>query len=268
MKAQQQKLLYLKSSDTQIHPVNIRQRLKDKFLTYCCEALGLGLFMFSAGFFDAMLEYPGLPVRQHLPSALLRRGLVGSAMGLTALYILSSSFGKRSGAHINPSVTWVQYRLGTIDAIDSLFYIIFQFVGGSIGMYLIYILMPHSISHPDINYIVTKPLNEGIALAFILEFFISFLLMGGVLYTNSTKQLSKYTASLVAFLIALFITFEAPYSGMSMNPARTFASAIVANEWNSFWLYCIAPPLGMWCAELFVRKLLHKKLANVSLHND
>jgi len=162
----------------------------------------------------------------------------------------------------------VQYRLGNIDAIDSLFYIIFQFVGGSIGMYLTYILMPHSISHPAINYIVTRPLNGGVALAFILEFIISFLLMAGVLYTNSTKQLSKYTASLVAFLIALFITLEAPYSGMSMNPARTFASAIVANEWNSFWLYCIAPPLGMWCAELFVRKVLHKKLANVTMHNE
>lgn len=128
--------------------------------------------------------------------------------------------------------------------------------------------MPHSISHPAINYIVTKPLDGGVALAFILEFIISFLLMAGVLYTNSTKKLSKYTASLVGLLIALFITFEAPYSGTSMNPARTFASAIVANEWNSFWLYCIAPPLGMWCAEVFVRKVLHKKLGNVTMHND
>lgn len=268
MKAPQKKFLYGQSNTTLTHFLRIWQRLKDKFLIYCCEALGLGLFLFSAGFFDAIIEYPGLPVRQHLPSALLRRGLVGLAMGLTALYILNSSFGKKSGAHINPSVTWVQYRLGNIDAVDSLFYVLFQFIGGSIGLYLIYIIMPHIISHPAINYIVTKPSDGGVALAFMLEFIISFLLMAGVLYTNSTKQLSKYTASLVAFLIALFITFEAPYSGMSMNPARTFASAIVANEWNSFWLYCIAPPLGMWCAEFFVRKVLHKKLENVSLHND
>jgi glycerol uptake facilitator-like aquaporin len=53
-----------------------------------------------------------------------------------------------------------------------------------------------------------------------------------------------------------------------MNPARTFASAIVANQWKCFWLYCIAPPLGMLAAELFVLKILHKDLKQVTLHND
>jgi aquaporin Z len=92
--------------------------------------------------------------------------------------------------------------------------------------------------------------------------------MTTVLYTNSTKKLSRHTASFVALLIAVFITFEAPYSGMSMNPARTFASAIIAAQWKSFWLYCIAPPLGMLMAELFVLKILHKDLKHVTLHND
>ena len=80
--------------------------------------------------------------------------------------------------------------------------------------------------------------------------------------------MSGYTAYFVALLIAIFITFEAPYSGMSMNPARTFASAIVANQWNSFWLYCVAPPVGMVVAELFVLKVLRKHLKRVTLHND
>lgn len=241
---------------------------KKNFVLYCYEALGLGIFMFCAGLADVIIDHPAMPIHNHIHSGLVRRFLVGLLMGLTALYILNSPFGKKSGAHINPSVTIVQYRLGNITAINAIFYILFQFIGGSIGMYLIYLVIPQYIKFPSINYIVTQPSDEGVAIALILEFIISFILMLTVLYTNTNKKLSMRTAYFVAALITLFITFEAPYSGMSMNPARTFASAIVSGEWKSFWLYCIAPPLGMICGELFVKKILKKNPENVSLHND
>ena len=54
--------------------------------------------------------------------------------------------------------------------------------------------------------------------------------------------------------VALFIAFEAPLSGMSMNPARTVASALSAHHWMSAWVYFVAPFLGMLAAaEVFVR---------------
>ena len=242
--------------------------LTNKFILYSCEAVGLGIFMFSATLFDVLIDHPDLYIHSLIPSQLIRRALIGVFMGLTALFILTSSFGKRSGAHINPSVTLIQYRLGNIGWVDASWYVVFQFLGGGIGMYIIYLLMPHLVMHPNINYIVTRPSEAGVGIAFVLEFIISFILMTTVLYTNASKRLSKYTAYFVAFLIALFITFEAPYSGMSMNPARTFASAIVANQWPAFWMYCIAPPLGMVAAEWFVLKVLHKELKDVTLHND
>lgn len=216
---------------------------------YLDEALGLGLFMFSAGFFDALVEYPGLPIRHAIASALLRRFLVGLAMGLTALYIFTSRFGKQSGAYINPAVTIIRYQLGDINKTDGFFYIVFQFLGGSLGMWLVYLLFPAWMQHPAINYIVTMPGKAGPAVAFMLEFLVSFLLIATVLLLESKKEVSKLTPYIVAVLITLFITFEAPYSGMSMNPARTFASAIVAGQWNAFWLYCLAPLLGMWAGK-------------------
>ena len=189
-------------------------------------------------------------------------------MGLTALYILNSGFGKKSGAHINPSVTLVQYSLGNLGALDACFYVLFQCIGGAAGIWLLYALMPHLVSHPTINYIVTRPGEAGVWVAFVLELIISFILMTTVLYSNSVKSLSGYTASMVAILIAVFITLEAPYSGMSMNPARTFASAIVANQWKAFWIYCSAPPLGMLAAEFFVLKIVKKDLTQFTMHND
>ena len=92
---------------------------------YLDEALGLGLFMFSACFFGALLEYHGLPFSQAIPSDLLRRFIVGLAMGLTALYIFTSGFGKQSGAYINPAVTLIRCRLGDIKPKDALFYSLF-----------------------------------------------------------------------------------------------------------------------------------------------
>lgn len=51
----------------------------------------------------------------------------------------------------------------------------------------------------------------------------------------------------------MFITFETPLSGMSMNPARTFASALYASYWHALWIYFIAPTFGMLlAAEVFL----------------
>ncbi|MEM9163515.1 MAG: aquaporin, partial [Cyanobacteria bacterium P01_F01_bin.4] len=59
---------------------------------------------------------------------------------------------------------------------------------------------------------------------------------------------SNLTGIFAGILVATFITFEAPLSGMSINPARTFASALPAQEWNGFWIYYLAPPLAMLLA--------------------
>jgi len=223
----------------------LKKRPKLEWGKYVDEALGLGVFMVSAGFFDALIEYPGLPLRHIISSELLRRFLVGLSMGLTALYIFTSRFGRASGAYINPAVNLVRYLSGDINKTDAIFYTIFQFAGGSLGMYLIAILLPGWMKHPDINYIITIPGAAGTTVAFIMEFLISFILISVVLFMGTKKQWDKYTPYVVSCLIVLFITFEAPFSGMSMNPARTFASAVVAGQWQSFWLYCTAPVLGM-----------------------
>ena len=67
----------------------------------------------------------------------MRRGLIGVAMGLTAIALIYSPWGKRSGAHMNPSVTLTFWRLGKIKSIDALFYIVFQFLGGWVGVALV-----------------------------------------------------------------------------------------------------------------------------------
>ena len=91
-------------------------------------------------------------------------------------------------------------------------------------------------------------------MAFLAEVLISFLLMLMVLVFSNHRRLARFTGLGAGALIALYITFEAPISGMSMNPARTLASALPAGIWTGIWIYFAAPLTGMLlAAEAYVR---------------
>ncbi len=215
---------------------------------YLMEAWGLGVFMVSAGVAVALLEYPGSPLHQMLPDADLRRALIGVAMGVTAVGIIYSPWGKQSGAHINPAVTLTFLRLGKIAALDALFYILAQFVGGTLGVLLVLLLLGEVFSLPPVGYVATVPGPQGPMVAFMAEFFISMGLMMTVLFFMNSQRFSHFTGLAAGVLVASYITLEAPLSGMSMNPARTFASAIPGGSWNHAWIYFTAPILGMLTA--------------------
>ena len=207
--------------------------------------------MISACLFGALYEFPGSPVRQAIESSLIRRMLMGLSMGLTAIGIIYSPWGKQSGAHINPSVTLTFFRLGKIKVWDAVFYIACQFVGAVAGVWLVSLVFGKQVSDPAVRYVVTLPGPMGPWEALIAEFVIAAILMSAVLHVSNHHWLDRYTGLFAGALVAIFITFEAPFSGMSMNPARTTGSAFSAEIWNGLWIYLTAPPLGMLLAAEF-----------------
>lgn len=238
---------------------------------YLMEAAGLGLFMISAAVTTAAFEYPHSPLHDLFPDPTLRRILIGIAMGLTAIGLIYSPWGKRSGAHLNPAVTLTFFRLGKIRGGDALGYIAAQFVGGTIGLWLVAQVLGLAIEHPDVNYVVTVPGSNGTAIAFAAETIISFGLMLVVLVVSNRPSLNRWTGVFAGALVATYIAVEAPLSGMSMNPARTFASALPAQLWTDYWLYLIAPLSGMLlAAECYVRTNgVHRVLcAKLHHHNN
>ncbi len=223
--------------------------LKQHWPEYLMEAAELGIFMLSACSFVALIEYSGSPIHHLISDPFLRRMLIGLAMGLTAILIVYSPMGKRSGAHFNPAVTLTFLRLGKIAPWDAVFYMLAQFIGALLGVMLATVLLGKMlIANPRVNYVATLPGSAGISTAFIAEVSISFGLMLTVLLVSNTKRLNRYTALFAGALVAIYITFEAPISGMSMNPARSFGSAFSAHIWSALWIYFIAPPIGMLLA--------------------
>jgi hypothetical protein len=96
--------------------------------------------------------------------------------------------------------------------------------------------------------VVTAPREFGITVAFLAEVGITFVLMMTILFVSNTPRLARYTGLCAGTLVFLYITFEDPLSGMSMNPARSFASAFISENWTGWWVYFVAPPLGMLAA--------------------
>ena len=215
---------------------------------YLMEASLLGAFMVSACLFGALYEFPHSPVRHAIASQLLRRVLMGLSMGLTAIAVIYSPWGKQSGAHINPSVTLAFLRLGKVTVWDAVFYIASQFAGAVLGVVLVARFLGKELADPAVRYVVTVPGDHGLWVAWLAEFIIAFGMMSTVLYFSNHHRLDRYTGLFAGLLVATYIAIEAPFSGMSMNPARTFGSGFSAEVWSGLWVYLTAPPLAMLTA--------------------
>jgi aquaporin Z len=222
--------------------------LREHWPEYLCEAAELGLFMISAGLFTILLHHPNSPVLNLIPSEFTRRMLTGIAMGGTAIALIFSPLGKRSGAHFNPAVTLTFWRLGKINNWDAIFYVVAQFIGGTLGIFAVTLFVRDALSHPTVNYAATLPGMQGVIVAFIAEFVIAFVLMSVVLRVSNTPHIARYTGLFAGALVATYITLESPLSGMSMNPARTFGSALVGQIWTGLWIYFTAPVIAMQVA--------------------
>jgi aquaporin Z len=243
--------------------------LKRHWPEYVIEGGCLALFMMVAFALGATLEHPSSPARQAIGDPVLRRFIMGLAMGGTAIAIIYSPWGKQSGAHINPSTTLTFYRLGKVKKCDAAFYMASQFTGAAVGAMIAATALSAWLSHPSVNFVVTAPGSSGAAAAFAAELVMTFMLMTVILQVSNRPRLHKLTGLCAGLLVALYITFAAPISGMSMNPARSLASALPARHWSDLWIYFTAPVIGMLAAaEFYVRINGAARIGCAKLHHD
>ena len=242
------------------------QALRSHWPEYLIEGWALGSFMISAGFVATALGSPRSVIGAAVGDPMTRNVIAGVAMGLTAIALIHSPWGKRSGAHMNPAVTLTFLRLGKMKGWDALFYIVAQTVGGMVGVLLVAALLGHAFTDAPVSYAATMPGTAGAAVAFVAELAISSVLMFVILSLSGTQRFARLTGLAAGVLVALFITFESPLSGMSMNPARTFASAVPAMHWEHYWIYLFGPVFGMLgAAQLFLAARGWRRLACAKL---
>jgi aquaporin Z len=171
----------------------MKSALGEHWPEYLIEAAGLGIFMMSAGGFAIALFHPAAPASPAAPAVpepLLRRLLMGCAMGLTAVSLIYSPWGRQSGAHFNPAVTLTFLRLGKIAGPDAFYYVTAQVIGGLCGVLTVALLSHGLIGDPAVNYVVTVPGPAGARVAFVAELTISLALMSVVLAVSNAPVVS------------------------------------------------------------------------------
>ena len=169
------------------------EALRRHWPEYLIEGVCLGLFMVSAFAFGTILEHPDSPFHRAIPNAMLRRVLMGLAMGSTAIAIIYSPWGKQSGAHINPATTLTFWRLGKIKNYDAAFYIVCQFIGGLLGALAASAVLSSWVAHPSVNHVVITPGLAGVFAAFLAEIFMTLILMTIILHVSNNPRLHKLT---------------------------------------------------------------------------
>ena len=224
--------------------------------------MGVLLFMIASCGTAVLFHHPNSPIRQFLgESKLLRRAVQSLVICVFMLYINFNAAGKRSGSHINPAVTLSFRYLGKISTANAFWYITFQCTAAVVSGLVLYQLLKTWYPHPDINYNLSAPKPEkgSWPVAFLAEFIISSLLMLVTLITLHSEKLRKKSSYFTIGLIMVYIIFEAPFSGMSTNPARSLGTAVGALNFNYYWLYVVSPVSAMLLTTFMFRRLWKPK---------
>jgi aquaporin NIP len=168
-------------------------------------------------------------------------GVVGVSLvfGLVILAAIAA-LGHVSGAHFNPAVTLSFVLTRHLPRRDALVYLAGQLIGAISAALLLWAIWP---SQPADLGATVPSIAAGRAL--ILEGVMSALLMMVILsVATDTRAVGAPAALAIGATIALDALFGGPLTGASMNPARSFAPALVTGQWRDFWVYLAGPLIG------------------------
>jgi aquaporin NIP len=183
-------------------------------------------------------------------------GLTFGMIVMTMIYAV----GDVSGAHFNPAVTLGFFAARRLEGRMVLPYLLSQFSGALGASLLLRGLFP-----PDSTLGTTAPAGSAVQ-SLILEIILTALLMFVILNVSVGAKERGITAGIaVGSVIGLEALFAGPTSGASMNPARSFAPALVSQHLAHLWIYLVAPVAGAPHAVVACR-CVRKDCCSVPLH--
>lgn len=149
------------------------------------------------------------------------------------------AFGSTSGAHINPAVSVAFWLSGHLERKQLLPYIASQLVGAVLASVLLWLLVP---AHATLG--ATLP-GIGVWQTFLLELLLSWALMQVIIsLVTTTHKINRLAAVLIGSTVLLEAFVAGPFTGASMNPARSLGPALLSGQLQDLWLYLLAPIIG------------------------
>jgi aquaporin Z len=221
---------------------------------WACELAGTALLLLG-GLSAVALDFArGSPVAALLPSASARLLLTGMLFAGSGSLVAISPLGRRSGAHINPAVTlafWIERRVHRHDLAG---YLTAQFLGAIAGVAVWRLLWGGRTA--SVADGITAP-GPGVSApeAVAIEALMTGLLVLVIFAFLSRPATMRWTPLAVWFTVAMLVWLGAPFTGTSLNPARSLAPALLGLRLSSLWIYFVGPPVGAAVASILAVRL-------------
>lgn len=220
----------------------------DSIKKYVAEFIGTFVLVFAACGTAAALGCKGSEVNAAYMLTALAFGLVIVAMAY--------SIGNISGCHINPAVSIAVLISGKMSAKDFCGYVISQFLGGIAGAACIGVMLGF-----DCGFGANGLYNDNIVLSIFIEILLTFIFVLAILGVTSKPEFSNVAGIVIGLTLVLVHIFGIHFTGTSVNPARSFASAIFAGgaALANCWVFIVAPLIGGVLAALVWKFLSEEK---------
>lgn len=233
---------------------------KEDFKKYAAEFIGtLVLVVFGCGSAVAANTLLGSQSGVSVPLAFSTL-LIAFAFGLV-IVAMAYSVGNISGCHINPAVSLAMFASGKMTALDFIFYVIAQFAGATAGAALLWAMVGSNESLGVNGYGTNSALGADVLQAVLVEIVLTFVFVFVILGVTSKKRFNSVSGLVIGFTLTLVHILGIPFTGTSVNPARSFGPAIFqrlngeAVAWSQLWVFILAPALGALIAALVYRLL-------------
>jgi aquaporin Z len=228
-----------------------------------CEFIGT-LVLVLGGITAVVLDFgPRSPVAPILSSHSLRLLLTGLLFAGCGSLVAISPIGRRSGAHLNPSITVAFFCHRHLRVGDAVGYVVAQCLGAVAGAGAIRVLWGARAASVRDGRTLPGP-GVSTLEAVGIEALMTALLVFVVFAFVSSGRTARWTPLAVWIVVAILVWRGAPYTGTSLNAARSLGPVVVTGRWTDYWVYLVGPLAGVFVAvglwALVPRRTLTAKL--------
>jgi MIP family channel proteins len=180
------------------------------------------------------------------------------------LAAMVAALGNISGAHLNPAVTVGLAVIGRFTWRAVPVYVAFQLVGAVLGALATWATLGPA-AREQANLGAPAPAaGTGDGRAFLVEAFITFLLVFVIIAVTSDRRSANATASIsIGFALASAVLIGGPSTGGAVNPVRALGPEIVSGSFTSAWVYLLAPLVGGMAAAVVYDRVIRRAVTPV-----
>ncbi len=208
---------------------------------------------------NTLLGYAGQPIPLALSTL-----LIAFAFGLS-IVAMAYSIGNISGCHINPAVSLAMLIIGKLHLADFIGYVVAQIIGAIAGAGILVFMFGSNESLGTNGYDTASALGINAGQAFVVEVILTFVFVIAILGVTSKSENGAVTGLVIGLTLVLVHILGIPFTGTSVNPARSLGPAILAGgeAISQVWVFILAPLAGAALAAVVYRLLAKKELTFV-----